>query len=129
MKPRYATREAACADLVIREPLPVTIMPGTTAKLATGLVGGEDVRIPEGYMGDIRPRSSAFLRGLVVMGSIDPDYRGEIYVMVLNASSALQRIYPGEAVAQLAIVPVVRDTSFVVVGRERGEGGFGSTGR
>lgn len=131
--PRYATTGSAGLDLTagIREPL--TLEPGKRIGIPTGLV----VEIPEGYEGQVRPRSGLAARAGITLtnsvGTIDSDYRGELVVLVINHGDEPYTFEPGERVAQLVIAPVprveiveVQDTSITL---ERGEGGFGSTGR
>ena len=130
--PQRGTIGAAGADLRALIDEPVTIQPGRTVLLPTGLA----FEIPEGYVGLVFARSSlGRKRGLAPankVGVIDSDYRGEVMVALHNHSDAPQIVEPGERVAQLAIVPFlpaeyeeVEDLSDT----ERGEGGFGSTGR
>ncbi len=130
--PIYASAGAAGADLCAlpSEP-PVTILPGETAFLRTGLA----VAIPEGYVGLIFARSSlGTKRGLAPankVGVIDSDYRGEIRVVLYNHGTAAQTIQPGDRIAQLLIMPVVTAAFSEVEDLDdtaRGAGGFGSTG-
>ena len=96
---------------------------------------GISVEIPEGFEGQIRPRSGLGLKyGLTVInspGTIDSGYRGEVHVALLNLSSETFQITKGMRVAQLAIRQVP-NVQFLEVDEltdtERGEGGFGSTG-
>lgn len=132
-EPRYATDAAAGADLQALLAEPVTIEPGQRLALPTGI----RVAIPNGYEGQVRPRSGLALRyGVTVLnapGTIDSDYRGEIRVLLVNLSREPYTINDGERIAQLVIAPVLR-ASFVAIEDDldesaRGEGGFGSTGR
>lgn len=99
--------------------------------------GGIKLAIPRGYEGQVRSRSGVALReGLVtVTGTIDADYRGEIGAVVVNTSRTTTRIVHGERIAQLVICPVATPILLQVDPEqglgytERGEGGFGSTGR
>lgn len=92
---------------------------------------GIRVGIPEGYEGQVRPRSSASRDGLhVCFGTIDSDYRGPIKVLVRNMGEAIYELLPGKSVAQLVICPVARVWVHQVEQLSettRGEGGFGST--
>jgi dUTP pyrophosphatase len=94
------------------------------------------IEIPRGFEGQVRPRSGlALKRGLTVLnapGTIDADYRGDVGVILVNLSTETQTIDPGERVAQLVFAPVTRCEWQAVdeLGdTQRGEGGFGSTGR
>jgi dUTP pyrophosphatase len=91
--------------------------------------------IPEGFEGQVRPRSGlAAKHGITTLnapGTIDSDYRGEIKVILMNSSNEPFTVAPGDRIAQLVIAPfmrveLVRD---VLTDSDRGEGGFGSTGR
>lgn len=108
------------------------LIPGKWQLVPTGL----KVQIPEGYEGQIRPRSGmACNKGVTVLnapGTIDNDYRGEIKVCLINHSPDMVNICPGDRIAQLVIAPV----AFLEVEEvtrlddtERGTGGFGSTGK
>ena len=130
--PTYGSAEAAGADLYACLESAVTILPGETFWVGTGL----SIEIPKGYAGLVFARSSMGVkRGLAPankVGVIDSDYRGEVRVVLLNHSSQPQTIQPGERVAQLLITPVLTP-GFVEVEELtdtlRGEGGFGSTGK
>jgi dUTP pyrophosphatase len=111
---------------------PVALAPGQRALIPTGLY----LEIPEGYEGQVRPRSGlALKRGLTVLnapGTIDADYRGEVGVILVNLSQEEQLVEKGERVAQLLFAPVIRGELVeveVLRDTERGSGGFGSTGR
>src|SRR5438105_11480487 len=131
--PRYATSGSAGLDLTAAIEAPLTLEAGKRTGIPTGLV----VEIPAGYEGQVRPRSGLAARAGVTLtncvGTIDSDYRGELVVLVINLGEEPYTFEPGERVAQLLITPVprvevveVEDTSITL---ERGEGGFGSTGR
>ncbi len=125
--PTYGSSMAAGAD--IRAAERVLINPGQTVLVKTGI----KVAIPEGYVGIIKDRSGlAYKYGIKSMaGVIDPDYRGEIGVVLHNTSDELFRVVAGHRIAQLLIIPAVQ-AEFTPVDSlddtERGEGGFGSTG-
>lgn len=100
---------------------------------------GFSVEIPEGYEGQIRPRSSSVMRGInVFYGTIDSDYRGQVRITV-DCTQALKdcersflKLNKGERIAQLVICPVQRCEIEVVdelSTTKRGTGGFGSTGK
>lgn len=129
--PVYSSEFAAGADLCACLFAPVTIEPGQTFMVKTGL----SVEIPVGYAGLIYARSGmASKRGLAPankVGVIDSDYRGEIIVALYNQSLMPQKIEPGERIAQLIITPYIQgifSEAEELSDTARGEGGFGSTG-
>lgn len=130
--PTYGTAEAAGADLYACLEAPVTIEPGKTAFVPTGIA----LEVPRHCAGLVYARSGlACKRGLAPankVGVIDSDYRGEILVVLYNHGEVSQTIENGERIAQLVITPVlqpayeqVEELSDTV----RNEGGFGSTGK
>ena len=128
--PSYQTPGAAGMDLCCNED--VALAPMERKLVPTGV----RLAIPEGYEGQVRPRSGLALRHGVSMvnspGTIDSDYRGEIKVLLINFGSESVRFGRGERVGQLVVCPVARAELKVVDeldGTQRGEGGFGSTGR
>ncbi len=129
--PAYASAGAAGCDLLAAVSAPVTIAPGARALIPTGLL----IAIPAGHELQIRPRSGLALRhGIMVAnspGTIDEDYRGELQVILLNASDTIFVVERGLRMAQAVLAPVVR-AAWVVVdqlnGTVRGVHGFGSTG-
>jgi len=130
--PTYGSAEAAGADLYACLDAVLTIQPGETVCVPTGLA----MEIPRGCAGLIYARSSlGTKRGLAPankVGVIDSDYRGEICVMLFNHGSESQCIAPGERVAQMVITPVVTPTyeyADELSSTTRGSGGFGSTGK
>lgn len=130
--PTYGTEFSAGADLYACEGGEVSIAPGETKLIHTGL----SLEIPEGYAGLIYARSGiATKRGLAPankVGVIDSDYRGEIMVSLYNHSSSVQTIADGERVAQLVITPFLKveyNEVSDLSDTERGAGGFGSTGK
>lgn len=130
--PTYGSAEAAGADLYACIEAPVTVQPGETVWIPTGLA----MEVPVGCAGLVYARSGmACKRGLAPankVGVIDSDYRGEITVVLHNHGAEPQTVSCGERIAQLIITPVITpgfmeadelsDTS-------RGVGGFGSTGK
>ena len=109
----------------------VEIRFGYQAKIPTGL----SLQVPDGWEAQVRPRSGLASKGLSVAnspGTIDPDYRGEVQVILENrCRDTLHTIRHGDRIAQLVIVPAVQATIEEVDEldeTERGEGGFGSTG-
>lgn len=129
--PTYGTQYSAGADLYALPDGDITVKPGQTVLVHTGIA----VSIPEGYGGFIFARSGiATKRGLAPankVGVIDSDYRGEIMVSLYNHSSEKQVISSGERVAQMVIMPYVKADFCECEGlddTERSTGGFGSTG-
>ena len=111
---------------------PVTLAPLARAKIRTGLA----FAIQPGFEGQVRPRSGLAARsGVTVLnapGTIDSDYRGELEVVLVNLGDAPVTIVPNERIAQLVFAPVPRAELVLVETldpTERGEGGYGSTGR
>ncbi|HVR19415.1 MAG TPA: dUTP diphosphatase [Polyangiaceae bacterium] len=129
--PEYQTRGAAGMDLRAAVAEPVTIPPGERRFVTTGLA----IAIPDGYEGQVRPRSGLALRhgiGIVnAPGTIDADYRGEIGIVLVNHGAEPFVVEPLARIAQLVIAPVARAELEVVPSldeTERGAGGYGSTG-
>lgn len=130
--PTYGTTQAAGADLYACLEAPLTIAPGETAWVPTGLA----LEVPEGCAGLVYARSGlATKRGLAPankVGVIDSDYRGEITVVLYNHGSEAQTISSGERIAQLIVTPVLTP-AYTETDRLtetlRGTGGFGSTGK
>jgi dUTP pyrophosphatase len=127
--PARATAGAAGADLVSAEE--TTIAPGQVHAVATGIA----IAIPEGYEGQVRPRSGLALKhGVTVLnapGTIDADYRGEVKVILINHGREPFRIARGDRIAQLVVAPVTStrfDRVEALIDTARGSGGFGSTG-
>jgi dUTP pyrophosphatase len=130
--PAYETADSAGLDLRANLAEPVTLSPGARVLIPTGL----RLEIPSGYEGQVRPRSGLALKqGLTVLnspGTIDPDYRGDVGVILVNLSEQDQRIEHGDRVAQLVFAPVIQAKWVEVetLGEsDRGAGGFGSTGK
>ena len=129
--PQYATVHSAGLDLRANLEEPVTLKPLERSLVPTGLY----IELPEGFEAQIRPRSGlAAKHGISLVntpGTIDPDYRGEIKVIVVNLSDVPFTLQPGERIAQMVIarfehiswneVEMLSETA-------RGEGGFGHTG-
>ena len=130
--PTFGSAEAAGADLYACLDADVTIAPGETAFISTGLA----MELPRGFVGLIYARSGlACKRGLAPankVGVIDSDYRGEFIVALYNHGKEPQTVSHGERVAQLVITPVLVPSYMEVQelnDTQRGEGGFGSTGK
>ncbi|RMH21228.1 MAG: dUTP diphosphatase [Gemmatimonadetes bacterium] len=128
--PERATPHAAGYDIRSAEP-DFELAPGEIRLVATGLV----MELPEGMECQVRPRSGLALRHGITMpnapGTIDPDYRGELRVILQNTGRDPVRIARGDRIAQLVFqrfaAPRVEETDRVSA-TARGEGGFGSTG-
>ena len=130
--PTYGSADAAGADLYACLEGAVTIEPGKTVFIPTGLA----MEVPKGYAGLIYARSSmGTKRGLAPankVGVVDSDYRGEVMVALHNHGGEPQRVENGERIAQLLITPVLAPAFEVwedLSDTDRGTGGFGSTGR
>ncbi len=130
--PTRGSFSAAGYDLYACLENPVSIAPGETVQIGTGLTA----EIPEGYFGACFARSGlAFREGLRpanCVGVVDSDYRGEYIVALHNDSETVRTVVSGERIAQLVILPYLT-VEFVesdtLSGTERGAGGFGSTGK
>ena len=130
--PTYGSAEAAGADLYACLDAPVTVKPGQSVFVPTGLA----MEIPKGFAGLIYARSGlACKRGLAPankVGVVDSDYRGEFMIVLHNHSTEPQIISNGERIAQLVITPVFTP-GFTEVEElsdtARSGGGFGSTGK
>ena len=130
--PAYGSAEAAGADLYACLDTPVTIEPGKTAFIPTGIA----MEVPGGCAGLIYARSGlACKRGLAPankVGVVDSDFRGEIMVALHNHGDQSQTVSHGERIAQMVITPVLTPAYEAVADLDdtaRGTGGFGSTGK
>jgi dUTP pyrophosphatase len=128
--PYYAEEGSVGLDLLATEER--LLNPGERAAIPTGVA----IAIPEGYEGQIRPRSGiARDAGVTVLnspGTIDPTYRGELLVLLINHGASAFQIRREMRIAQLVIAPVVKVELVEVDALPetgRGSGGFGSTGR
>lgn len=129
--PAYQTSGAVGLDLCAAIAEPGVLQPGERRLLPTGLA----LAIPEGYEGQVRPRSGLAHRfGITIVnspGTIDPDFRGELGVVLLNTGREPFVIEPLARIAQLVICPVLRvelELFTELPQTERGSGGYGSTG-
>lgn len=129
--PAYGSDQAAGADLYACLEAPVTVRPGETVWIPTGLA----LEVPAGCAGLVYARSGlACKKGLAPankVGVIDSDYRGEVTVVLHNHGTQEQTITHGERIAQLLITPVLMPPYREVPelsDTQRGAGGFGSTG-
>jgi dUTP pyrophosphatase len=132
--PAYQSTDAAGLDLMAAVPAdaPVVIAPGARAQIPTGI----SIALPRGTEGQVRPRSGLAARhGISVLntpGTIDPDYRGEIHVILVNFGGESFAVERGQRIAQLVIAPILRAQlleSEKLAKTARGAKGLGSTGR
>ena len=130
--PTYGTAFSAGADLYACLEEPVTIAPGETKKIPTGLA----MEIPVGFAGLIYARSGLGTKqGLAPankVGVVDSDYRGEFMVFLHNHSAEKRTVSHGDRVAQLVVTPVFTpgfEETDELTDTARGAGGFGSTGK
>ena len=130
--PKYETSSAAGMDLKANIEKPITLNSLERVLIPTGLY----IALPDGTEAQVRPRSGlAAKHGISVLnapGTIDADYRGEVKVILVNLSNEPFVINPGERIAQMVVAryeKVEWDEVEVLDETERGEGGFGSTGR
>ena len=129
--PKYQTSQSAGMDLRANIDAPVLLKPLDRKLIPTGL----HIALPEGYEAQIRPRSGlAIKKGITVIntpGTIDPDYRGDIGVVLVNISNEDFVVQPGDRIAQM-VINKFEQAEFEFVEEldetERGEGGFGHTG-
>ncbi len=129
--PHYQTEHAAGVDLYAAVVSETTVEAGTWGLIPTGIA----VAIPEGYEGQVRPRSGLALKHGIGMlnapGTIDADYRGEISVILFNFGNQPFLIHRGDRIAQMVFVKVARaafEKVDALSGTARGVGGFGHTG-
>jgi dUTP pyrophosphatase len=129
--PHYQTEHAAGVDLYAAVEGELIIGPGAWRLVPTGIA----VAIPEGYEGQVRPRSGLALKHGIGMlngpGTIDADYRGEIGIILFNFSDKPFAIHRGDRIAQLIFAKLAKASFSVVSGlpeTRRGSGGFGHTG-
>ena len=130
--PDYKTSGSSGMDLVAYIKNKITINPGKTVIIPTGIA----VAIPKNYEIQIRPRSGlAAKKGITVLntpGTIDADYRGEIKIILINLSKKSFVVKSGDRIAQMILCPVAKGRLKEVKNLPktvRGKGGFGSTGK
>ena len=129
--PKYQTSQSAGMDLRANIDAPVLIKPLDRKLIPTGL----HIALPEGYEAQIRPRSGLVIKnGITIIntpGTIDPDYTGDVGVILVNISNEDFVVQPGDRIAQM-VINKFEQAEFKVVEEldetERGEGGFGHTG-
>ena len=128
--PVYAHGPLEDAGMDLRSVEAVTIQPAQTYAVATGL----SIEVPPGFEAQIRPRSGlAFKHSITIPnspGTIDPAYRGEVKVILLNLGGAPFVIQPGDRIAQMVIAKyeAIEWHESELTDTERGSGGFGSSG-
>jgi dUTP pyrophosphatase len=133
--PSYATDGAAGMDLCAAIAEPLVLGPGERSAVPTGLA----FAIPEGYEGQVRPRSGLARKHGIGMvnapGTVDADYRGEVHVLLINLGQEAYTLQPRDRIAQMVLAAVTRMPLQQVAAVDdlgetmRGSGGFGSTGR
>ncbi|MDO5017123.1 MAG: dUTP diphosphatase [Porphyromonas sp.] len=130
--PEYATLQSAGMDVRADLESPIVLKPLERVAVPTGLF----IALPSGYEAQMRPRSGlAIKHGITLLnspGTIDADYRGEIKVILANISSEPFVIEPGERICQMVVAKheqVVWQVVEQLDETERGEGGFGHTGK
>ena len=130
--PAYKTTGSSGMDLVAYIKSKVTINPGKTAMIPTGIA----IAIPQNYEVQIRPRSGLAVKNSISVlntpGTIDSDYRGEIKIILINLGKKPFIIKSGDRVAQMILCPVMKaelKEVNILPKTVRGKGGFGSTGK
>ena len=130
--PTYKTSGSSGMDLVAYIKNKITIKPGKTTMIPTGIA----VAVPKNYEIQIRPRSGlAAKKSISVLntpGTIDSDYRGEIKIILINLGKKSFVVKSGDRVAQMILCPVAKGKLWEVKNlpkTARGKGGFGSTGK
>ena len=128
--PRYMSAEAAGMDVFAAIDSEVTVSPRQRILVPTGIA----MAMPAGYEAQVRPRSGLAKRvGLTILnapGTIDPDYRGEIKVLLINLGEEPVVVHPGDRVAQMIVAPVERvawEEVDELPPSDRDDGGFGHT--
>lgn len=130
--PEYATPGSAGMDLKANTTEPIVLKPLERQMVPTGI----HIQLPEGYEAQVRPRSGLAAKyGISIVnapGTVDADYTGEIRVILINLSNENFVVNPGERIAQLVVARYERvewNEVATLDTTERGDGGFGSTGK
>ena len=130
--PEYATIGSAGMDIHAMLDEVVSLHPGERRLIPTGL----KIELPEGFEAQVRPRSGLALKyGVTVLntpGTIDSGYRGEVGVILANFGDVDFQVRKGDKIAQIVIAPVTQPEiaeTEIVDETDRGDGGFGSTGK
>ena len=129
--PEYQTAHAAAMDLCAAITGSAVIAPGAIVLVGCGFA----IAVPDGFEAQVRPRSGLAARsGITVVnapGTIDPDYRGEVKVALINLGQAAFTVERGMRIAQMLVAPVARvawERVETLAETARGAGGFGHTG-
>jgi dUTP pyrophosphatase len=131
MLPQYAHGPTEDAGLDLRSVEEATLLPGIPHAVGTGVA----IELPPGYEAQVRPRSGLALKHAITLpnspATIDPGYRGEIRVILLNLGKDKYEIHPGDRIAQIVIARYesVEWEEAELADSARGSGGFGSSGR
>jgi dUTP pyrophosphatase len=130
--PQYQTELSAGMDIPANVESTITLQPGERQLIATGLY----LEIPPGYEMQIRPRSGLALKhGITVLnspGTVDADYRGEIKVLLINHGQEPFQISKGDRIAQMVLAKhevISWEVTSNLNPSDRGEGGYGSSGK
>jgi dUTP pyrophosphatase len=129
--PAYAHGPAEDAGMDLMAVEAAMLDPGVPRLVGTGL----SIELPPGYEAQIRPRSGLAYKHAVTVanapGTIDPSYRGEVKVILLNLGKQAYAVQPGDRIAQMVVAKyeAVEFVEMELTESERGEGGFGSSGR
>ena len=130
--PVYATEGSSGMDIRASIPETLVLQPMQRVLVPTGLF----IELPQGYEAQIRPRSGlAIKNGITCLntpGTIDADYRGEIKIILINLSNGLQQILHGDRIAQMVVQQITHvqwQAADLIADTQRGEGGFGHTGK
>src|SRR5271157_3982463 len=129
--PSYAHGPTEDAGMDLRAVEDITLEPGVPRLAPTGLT----IELPPGYEAQVRPRSGLALKHAITMpntpGTIDPGYRGEIRVILLNLGSEPYTVHAGDRIAQMIVAryEAVEWVEGDLADSRRGGGGFGSSGR
>lgn len=115
------------AGIDIKSRIDIDVWPGITEVLPAGI----SIAVPQGYVGDISPRSSISMKGLVIQGKVDTGYTGEVGIICTNVTNEPLHIQKGARIAQLVLMRISTEDIEIVdelPESDRGTGGFGSTG-
>jgi len=130
--PQFETAQSAGMDLRANIDAPVVLQPGDRTLIPTGI----KMALPDGYEAQIRPRSGlAYKHGITVLnspGTIDADYRGDVGVLLINHGHEPFTVEDGMRVAQMVVAQYSQfqwEPVADLIATDRGEGGFGSTGK